>query len=85
MGHFVVSVVSELGVSLFSATFPSRKRAMDFVEWRIDELISQGATYVVMVDNAAQTEARYSASAIADGVFATIKSDWRNALVRAAA
>ncbi len=80
MSHLDVSVLNDLGVSIFSGRFPSRKSTMDFIEWRIEQLLAQGATYVVMVNKDAQTETRYSAAAIADGVFATIKTNWRYAL-----
>jgi hypothetical protein len=56
-----------------------------FVEWRIKELLAQGAIYVVVADKDAQTETRYHAAGTADCVFVAIKTDWRYALVREAA
>jgi hypothetical protein len=84
MGCLVVSVLNESGARQLSAGFPSHKTAKDFVEWRIEELLAQGARYVVVADRDAQTEARYHAAGIADCVFVGIK-DWRHALVRQAA
>lgn len=80
MSHLSVSVLNEWGGIIFSDQFPTRKSAKDFIEWRIEELLAQGATDIVLVDKTAQTETRYSACAIAGGVFATIRTDWRYAL-----
>jgi hypothetical protein len=80
MSHVSVSVLNEWGGLIFSANFPSRKSVKNFIEWRIEELLAQGAMDILLVDNTAQTETRCSASAIAGGVFATIRTDWRYAL-----
>jgi hypothetical protein len=80
MSHLSVSVLNEWGGLIFSGKFPSRKSAKDFIEWRIEELLAQGAMDIVLVDNTSHTENRYSASAIAGGVFATIRTDWRYAV-----
>ncbi len=85
MDRLVVSVLNESGAELFSAGFPSHKTAKSFIEWRIEELLANGAKYVDLLDQDIRTETRYCAAAIADGVFATIKTDWRYALVRKAA
>jgi hypothetical protein len=85
MDRLVASVLNESGARLFSAEFASHKAVKNFIEWRIEELLAQGAKYVDMIDEDAQTETRYCAAAIADGVFATIKTDWRYAVVRKAA
>lgn len=80
MSHVSVSVLNEWGGLILSNHFPCRKSVKDFIEWRIEDLLAQGATDIVLIDNTAQTETRYSASAIAGGVFATIRTDWRYAL-----
>lgn len=85
MGRLIVSVLNESGTHIFSAELSTRKIAKCFIEWRIEELLAQGAEYIHMVDEDAQTETRYCAAAIANGVFAAIKTDWRYALVRKAA
>ncbi len=85
MDRLVVSVLNEWGAKLFSAQFPSHSTAKSFIEWRIEELLAQGAKYIDMVDKDTHAETRYCAAAIADGVFAAIKTDWRYALVRKAA
>lgn len=79
MGCLVVSVLNESGARQFSAEFPSHKTAKNFVEWRIEELLDQGAKYVVVADKDAQTETRFRAAGIADCIFVTIKTDWRSA------
>ncbi len=43
MGRLVVSVLDGSGARQFSAEFPTSKTAKDFVEWRIEELLDQGA------------------------------------------
>ncbi len=80
MSHLGVSALNEAGASIFSGQFPTRKSAMNFIEWRIEELLAQGAIDIVVIEFTAQTETRYNASAIANGVFATIRTDWRYAL-----
>jgi hypothetical protein len=85
MGCLVVSVLNESGARQFSAEFPSHKTAKDFVEWRIEELLAQGARYVVVADKDTQTETRYDAAGIANCVFIGIKTGWRYALAREAA
>ena len=55
MGCLVVSVLNESGARQLSAGFPSHKTAKDFVEWRIEELLAQGARYVVVAEKNAQT------------------------------
>ncbi len=85
MGRLVVSVPNESGAHIFSAEFPSHSSAKCFIEWRIEELLAQGAKYVDMADKDAATEIRYCATAIADGVFAAIQTDWRYAIVGKAA
>lgn len=85
MDRLAVSVLNELGERLFSAEFSSNGAAKNFIDWRIEDLLAQGAKFIDMVDKDTQAESRYCASAIADGVFATIKTDWRHALVREAA
>jgi hypothetical protein len=85
MGRLIVSVVNESGAQCFSAEFPTHKNAMCFIEWRIEELLAQGAKYIDMVEKDSQTETRYCANAIADGVFTAVKPDWRYALVQKAA
>ena len=59
--------------------------AKAFVERGIEELLAQGAIYVVVADKDAQTETHYHAAGTADCVFVSIKTDWRHALVREAA
>ncbi len=83
MDRLVVSVLDESGARQFSAKFPTPKTAKDFIEWRIEELLDQGATYIVVTEKDAQTESRYRAADIADCVF--IPADWRYARVREAA
>ncbi len=83
MGRFVVSVLDASGARQFSAEFPTPKTARDFIEWRIEELLDQGAKYILVADNDTQTETRYRAAGIADCVF--IPADWRYARVREAA
>ncbi len=84
MGRFAVSTLNEFGTRQLSAEFASHKAARDFVECRIEELLAQGARYVVVADNGAHTETRYAAASIADCVFVGVM-DWRHALVREAA
>ncbi len=81
MGQLGVSVVNELGADILSAEFVTHKNAKRFIEWRLEELLARGAKYVDMVDKDAQTETRYCVIMIADGVFATRKTDWRYAIV----
>ncbi len=85
MDRLVVSVLNDSGTQLLSAGFPSHSTAKSFIEWRIEELLAQGAKYIDMVDKDTHAETRFCAAAIADGVFATIKTDWRYALIRKAA
>lgn len=85
MNRLDVSVLNEAGAKLFSAQFPSHSTAKSFIEWRIEELLAQGAKYVDMVDKDTHAKSRYCAAAIADGVFATIETNWRYALVKKAA
>lgn len=85
MGRLAVSVLNELEAHVFSAEFPTHTIAKNFIEWRIEDFLAQGAKYVDMIDKDTHAETRYSAAAIADGVFATIKTDWRYALIRRAA
>lgn len=80
MSHLGVSALNETGAPIFSGEFPTRKNAMDFIEWRIEELLARGARDIVVMEFTTQTETRYSAAAIANGVFATIRTDWRYAL-----
>ncbi len=83
MASLAVSVLDELGAVLTSAEFATPKAARDFVEWRIEELLYEGAEYVVVADTDAQTEAKYRAARIADCIY--VARDWRYALVREAA
>ncbi len=58
-------------------------QAAAVVEWRIEELLYEGAEYVVVADTDAHTETKYRAVRIADCVF--VARDWRYAFVREAA
>ncbi len=55
MGRLGVSVVNEQGGGIFSAEFLTHKTAKCFIEWRLEELLAQGAKYVDIVDRDAQT------------------------------
>ncbi len=83
MRRLVVSVLNESGVRQLSAEFPTPKAAKHFIEWRIEELLDDGAAYVVVADTETQTETKYRAARIADCVF--VARDWRYARVREAA
>ena len=83
MGRLVLSVLNGFGARQLAAELPSHEAVKDFVEWRIEELLAQGARYVVVAEENAQTETRYHAAGIADCVFVGTK-DWRHALVRQA-
>ncbi len=83
MARFAVSVLDGSGAVLTSAHFAALKAAKDFVEWRIEELLDDGAAYVVLADKDARTETRYRAAGIADCVF--VLADWRYARVKEAA
>jgi hypothetical protein len=85
MCRLVVSVLNQFGAPLFSAEFPSQKTAKDFIAWRIEEFIEQGAAQLVVFEKAAQKETCYSATRVADCLFVSMESDWRYALVRQAA
>lgn len=85
MDRLDVSILNESGAKLFSAQFAPHSTAKSFIEWRIEELLTQGAKYIDMVDKDTHAETRFCAAAIANGVFATIKTDWRYALIRKAA
>ncbi len=83
MRRLVVSVLNESQACQFSAEFPTSKAAKDFIEWRIEELLDQGAAYVVVADKDTQLQTKYRAAGIADCVF--VQADWRYALVKEAA
>jgi hypothetical protein len=79
----VVSVFSELGALQFSGEFPTSSSAQDFIAWRIEELLDNGAKYVVVSDAEKLTETKYRADGIADCVF--LDMNWRQALESKAA
>ncbi len=83
MASVAVSVLDDSGDVLVAAQFATPKAARDFVEWRIEELLYEGAALVVVADADEGTETRYNAGRIADCVF--ISANWRCALVREAA
>ncbi len=80
MQSLAVSILDETGSVLSSTKFTTPKAARDFVEWRIEEFLEEGAAYVVVADKNARTETKYRAAGIADCVFVAV--DWRYALVR---
>ena len=84
MGRLVLSVLNGFGARQLAAELPSHEAVKDFVEWRIEELLAQGARYVVVADDYAHIETHYDAASIADCVFVGAK-DWRHAMVRNAA
>ncbi len=83
MARFAVSVLDGSEMVLTSAEFNTQKAARDFIEWRIEELLDDGAAYVIIPDKNVRTETRYRAAGIADCVF--VLTDWRYALVKEAA
>jgi len=55
MGRLVLSVLNGFGARQLAAELPSHEAVKDFVEWRIEELLAQGARYVVVAEKNAQT------------------------------
>ena len=73
----LLSVLDASGAHQFSAEFPNPKAARDFIAWRIEELLDDGAKYVVVSDGNAHAEG------IADCIFLAV--DWHYALASEAA
>ncbi len=80
MRQLVVSVENKSGTRQLTAEFSTIKALRDFIAWRIEELLEQGAAYVIVADTAAANETRYRASGIADCIF--VAMDWRHARVQ---
>jgi hypothetical protein len=80
---FVVSVFNEFGALQFSAEFPTPKAVQQFTEWRIEELLDNGAKHLVVFEAQTRTKMRYCASGVADCIF--LGTDWRQAIVANAA
>lgn len=83
MASLAVSVLDGSGAVLIAAEFATPKAARNFIEWRIEEFLDEGAAYVIVADKHARNEIRYRAAGIADCVF--VSADWRYALVKEAA
>jgi hypothetical protein len=79
----VVSVFDGLEALQFSAEFPTPNAAQNFIEWRIEELLDNGAKYLVVSEAETRTETKYRADGIADCIFLDL--DWRQALLANAA
>ena len=79
----VVSVFDEFESLQFSVEFATPNAAQNFIKWRIEELLDNGAKYLVVSEPETTTETKYRADGIADCIF--LDMNWRQALVGNAA